>query len=253
MPETLRQSLQAFPKLLARDQTVNESEIADACARVAEWADDNWKAATAFQFAELAAKAQPSNPQRALYAGRVCRGMGFFDRANVWFERGFRLAVQQGNRSEIVRALLGQGALMQECGELDEAQRWFIKAARTGRKKRAAEVRHDLMALAAERGDFITTVQHARAAVDLYPLRHHRLPFLAHISLSLCFGRDFPRWLWPSWRPSSALSLVGNSSPDSLLSRGRPLPGGHFPGMPTQSGAPCTKSRLMSSTLRRPS
>src|SRR5687768_4649920 len=61
VPEALRQSFQAFPKLLARDQTVNESEIADACARVAEWADDNWKAATAFQFAELAAKAQPSN------------------------------------------------------------------------------------------------------------------------------------------------------------------------------------------------
>lgn len=184
VPETLRQSVPVFPKLLARDEAVDESEIADACARVAEWADENWKAATAFQFSELAAKAEPSNPQRALYAGRVCRGMGFFDRANVWFERGFRLAVQQRNRSESVRALLGQGALMQECGELDEAQRWFIKAARraarTGRKKRAAEVRHDLMALAAERGDFFTTVEHARVAVDLYPLRHHRLPFLAH-------------------------------------------------------------------------
>jgi hypothetical protein len=32
-------------------------------------------------------------------------------------------AVSEGNRSESVRALLGQGALMQECGELDEAQR----------------------------------------------------------------------------------------------------------------------------------
>jgi tetratricopeptide (TPR) repeat protein len=185
LPETvLRQSVEMFPKLLSRDEAVSELEIAEACTNVAQWADDNWKAATAFQFAELAAKAQPSNPQRALYAGRVCRGMGFFDRANLWFERGFRLAIQQGNRSESVRALLGQGALMQECGELDQAQRWFIKAARraarTGRKKRAAEVRHDLMALAAERGDFSTAVEHARVAVDLYPLRHHRLPFLAH-------------------------------------------------------------------------
>ena len=110
--------------------------------------------------------------------------MGLFDRASVWFERGFRLAVQQGNRSESVRALLGQGALMQECGRLDEAQRWFIRAARraarTGRKKRAAEARHDLMALAAERGDFPAMVEHARVAVELYPLRHQRLPYLAH-------------------------------------------------------------------------
>lgn len=184
LPEGLRQSIEIFPKMLSHDEIVSESEIADACTHVAQWADENWKAATAFQFAELAAKVEPSAPHRALYAGRVCRGMGYFDRANVWFERGFRLAVKQGNRSEAVRALLGQGALLQECGRLDEAQRWFIKAARraarTGRKKRAAEVRHDLMALAAERGDFSTTVEHARIAVDLYPLRHHRLPFLAH-------------------------------------------------------------------------
>lgn len=184
LPEPLRQCIEVFPRLLSRDETVGELEIADACTHVAQWADENWKTATAFHFAELAAKAQPAAPQRALYAGRVCRGMGFFDRANVWFERGFRLAVQQGTRSETVRALLGQGALMQECGRLDEAQRWFIKAsrraARTGRKKRAAEVRHDLMALAAERGEFAATVEHARIAVDLYPLRHHRLPFLAH-------------------------------------------------------------------------
>jgi tetratricopeptide (TPR) repeat protein len=184
VPEALRESVQAFPKLLSRDETVSEAEIAEACTRVAGWAEENWKAATAFEFAELASKAQPSNPQRATYAGRVCRGMGLFDRASVWFERGFRLAVQQGNRSESVRALLGQGALMQECGRLDDAQRWFIKAARraarTGRKKRAAEARHDLMALAAERGDFPATVEHARVAVDLYPLRHQRLPYLAH-------------------------------------------------------------------------
>jgi hypothetical protein len=184
VPETLRQSMQAFPKLLARDETVSESEIAEACTRVAEWADQNWKTGTAFEFAELAAKASPSSPQRATYAGRICRGMGLFDRASVWFERGFRLAVQQGNRSDSVRALLGQGALMQEWGRLDEAQRWFLKgarrAARTGRRKPAAEARHDLMALAAERGDFPATVEHARVAIELYPLRNQRLPFLAH-------------------------------------------------------------------------
>lgn len=203
LPEGLREGFEAFPRLLARDERVSEPELADACTRAAEWAAENRKAATAFQFAELAAKAQPSNPQRAIYAGRVCRDMGLFDRASVWFERGFRLAIQQGHRSESVRALLGQGALMQECGRLDEAQRWFLKAARraarTGRKNRAAEARHDLMALAAERGDFPATVEHARVAIDLYPLRHQRLPYLAH---------DFAFALLRQGAYSSALALL---------------------------------------------
>ena len=35
LPEALSQSIHVFPKLLSRDETVSESEIADACTRVA--------------------------------------------------------------------------------------------------------------------------------------------------------------------------------------------------------------------------
>jgi hypothetical protein len=61
--------------------------------------------------------------------------IGGHDRTRGWEVVRFydRSAVSQGNRSESVRVLPGQGALMQECGELDEAQGWFIKAARRRR------------------------------------------------------------------------------------------------------------------------
>jgi hypothetical protein len=59
---------------------------------------------------------------------------------------------------------------MKECGRLEEAKRWFLKAAkrsaRTGRKKSAAETRHDLMGLAAEAGDDVAC---SRAQVGMSP------------------------------------------------------------------------------------
>jgi tetratricopeptide (TPR) repeat protein len=176
--------LDAFARVRSRGE-VTEPELASACARISEWAGGVWKKQTELHFAELAARADPSNPELANAAARLCREASYFDRSALWFERGYRFAVRVGNRGEAVSALLGYGALMKECGRLDEARRWFLKAARraarTGRKKRAAETRHDLMALAAEAGDDVADIiEHAEAAVELYPLYHRRLPYLAH-------------------------------------------------------------------------
>lgn len=177
-------SLDAFARVLARDAGLTASELGEACARVSEWAEESLRPETHMEFAELAARADPDNPARANTAGRACREAGHMERASVWFERAFRLAVAQRNREQSVRALLGNGALMKECGRLEDARRWFLKAARraarTGRMRRAAEARHDLMALAAETGDLPRVLEHAVAAVELYPLHHGRFPYLAH-------------------------------------------------------------------------
>lgn len=177
--------LDAFIQVRSRTVGMTEAELASACARVSEWAGAGWKKQTELHFAELAARADPTNPALANAAARLCREASLPDRSALWFERGFRFAVRTGNRSEAVSSLLGYGALMKECGRLEEAKRWFLKAAkraaRTGRKKSAAETRHDLMALAAEAGDDVAEIiEHAEAAVELYPLHHRRLPYLAH-------------------------------------------------------------------------
>lgn len=173
-----------FARALARGETITNLELGDACTSISQWASETWRKETAIQFGELAARIDSENPARANAAGRICRDAGLMDRAGVWLERGFRLALRHKDRTEAVRALLSYGALMQEIGRLDDARRWFLKAAkraaRTGRKKSAAETRHDLMALAAEAGDFTEVQEHANAAVELYPLHHQRLPYLAH-------------------------------------------------------------------------
>jgi tetratricopeptide (TPR) repeat protein len=172
-----------FARARSRPQ-VTEPELASACSRVSEWAGGAWKKQTELHFAELAARVDPNDPSLANAAARLCREASLFDRAALWFERGYRFAARSGDRSEAVSSLLGYGALMKECGRLDEARRWFLKAARraarTGRRRSAAETRHDLMALAAEAGDVSEVIEHAEAAVELYPLHHRRLPYLAH-------------------------------------------------------------------------
>jgi len=176
--------LAVFPQVLGCDPNIDASELARACAELSRIAGESWYPQTELHFAELSARAEPENPTRANDAGRACRTAGLIDRAAVWFERAFRQSVQQKNRSEAVRALLAQGTAMKDAGRLADARRWFLKAARraarTGRRKRAAEARHDLMALSAEMGDYLECLEHARAATDLYPLRARRLPFLAH-------------------------------------------------------------------------
>lgn len=176
--------LDEFARVRSR-VAVTEPELASACARVSDWAGGVWKKQTELQFAELAARTDPRNPVLANAAARLCREASLYDRAALWFERGYRFAMRTGNRAEAVSSLLGYGALMKEIGRLDEARRWFLKAAkraaRTGRRKSAAETRHDLMALAAEAGDDVADIiEHAEAAVELYPLHHRRLPYLAH-------------------------------------------------------------------------
>lgn len=171
--------------LLAKiNQAVTPADVGAACDAVRQWAEANDRKETQIQFAELAARADWENPVLANAAGRVCRDRGLYDRAELWFERGYRYAVRYRAKDEAVRALLGNGGLYKERGRLTAARRWFLKAARraarTGRKRVAAEARHDLLTLAAERGNLGEVIEHASVAIELYPLNCPRMPFLAH-------------------------------------------------------------------------
>ncbi len=94
-----------FARALARGETVGDLELAEACSAIAHWAGETWRPQTAIHFAELAARVDANDATRANAAGRICRDAGLMDRAGLWFERGFRLAVRQKNRKEAVRAL----------------------------------------------------------------------------------------------------------------------------------------------------
>ncbi|HEU0053115.1 MAG TPA: hypothetical protein VFQ39_08050 [Longimicrobium sp.] len=171
-------------RLDALDSSASARDVGFACHDLAAWAGAADFKETRLHFAELAARSDPENPAWSNLAGRLCREAGLFDRAELWFERGYRLASRLKAHDEAVRALLGNGAVMKERGRAGVARRWFLRGARragrTGRRGLSAEARHDLLTLAAERGDLAEVVEHATAAIELYPLNNPRMPYLAH-------------------------------------------------------------------------
>jgi hypothetical protein len=147
-----------------------------------QWAEANDRKETQVYFAELAARADPkTRHSRMPPVGSVVR-QGCTT-ARKLAGAGLSLC-RDGARDDAVRALLGNGALMKERGRLAQARHWFLKGARRagrpGRKRRAAEAHHDLLTLAAERGNLAEVIEHAAAAIELYPLNRPRMPYLAH-------------------------------------------------------------------------
>lgn len=175
-------ALDCFAKLIRRPSSVTDSEVAAQCEAVHLWADDRGYKETALHFAEAAAFADPEEPRFANIAGAACRRAGFMNRAAIWINRARSLAV--GNPTQRIRSLLAMGALMKETGRYPEAEKAFLRAAkaatRKNRRRQAAEAHHDLLLLTAEQGRLDEAEQHAVLATDLYPLKHSRLPYLAH-------------------------------------------------------------------------
>jgi tetratricopeptide (TPR) repeat protein len=138
----------------------------------------------AMLFAELWARADPDNPIASNAAGRAARRTAHVHRAEVWFDRAYKLAARFKNRREKIRALIGHGGLLRELGRHAEARRLFLDAARlaesTRRHRQAAEVQHELLTIAAESGSYSEAEYYMLAALREYPARHLAIPWLAH-------------------------------------------------------------------------
>lgn len=183
----LARPFKAFMEMQAAPESVSASDVARACHLVYVWADGCALPGAAAHFAEAAAYVDPEHPAYAVDAGWICRRAVVGEslaRSAAWYQRAFVLAVRAKARHDTLRSLTGYGALMQEIGNVVEARRVYLKAARraarTGRKRRAAVAHHYLFALAAESGTLNEAVEHARRAFRLYPIHDPRLPYLAH-------------------------------------------------------------------------
>ncbi|HEX7240678.1 MAG TPA: hypothetical protein VF263_10450 [Longimicrobiaceae bacterium] len=180
----LGEVLGTFHLLRWTPDAVEGRHVAMACQHVQEWAEARSMLELAAAFAEAAAVADPDDPERAHLAARTTRRAAWERRAALWYERTFRLAVRADHRDAAVGALIGYGMLLYGLGLFEQA-RPFIeqgarRAARTGRRRKAAEAHHDLILLSLDIEDFATAIEHARRAEKLYPLHHPRLPGLVH-------------------------------------------------------------------------
>ena len=163
----------------------SRNDAADALLRVGEWALERGADEPAIQCAEAAAALVPDSARRALAAGRANRILGEGPRAALYYERAMTLARLQRKWRSYVRAHLGLGHVKKSLGDRAAARAHYFTAARaarslSGERWLAAQTRHDLMALAAEGGEFDEALRQAQTALQWYPRHHARFPALAH-------------------------------------------------------------------------
>ncbi|HET7462162.1 MAG TPA: hypothetical protein VFJ82_12975 [Longimicrobium sp.] len=193
----LADPLAVLVRLQEEPGAADPAAVAVACDRVYEWAERTGLQVTATHFAEASAYAEPTNPKWAVRAGYMTRTAGgapMLDRSESWHARGYSLAVRNRNKTMVIRALTGAGALMKDRGQYGQAWSLYVRAAkrasRTGRKRRAAVAFHYSFALASETGHFRVAVRDALRALTLYPLDDERLPALAHDVAYLLIRRN---------------------------------------------------------------
>lgn len=171
-------------RLASAPNRVSAASILLGCEDVIRWAENQRLWTTAFYFAEAAARLDADDPTLSQIAGRLSRKARMFDRSTSWLTIAYRMAVTQRKPDVAIEALKSSAVLAKELGRVDEARSTYERisryALRTGRKRQAAEVQHDLLAIAAEQCVLPDAIQHAWRALELYPLHHARLPYLAH-------------------------------------------------------------------------
>jgi tetratricopeptide (TPR) repeat protein len=164
--------------------TVEVTEIVEACHHIVAWADERGWVETALRYAEAAAIADPNDPAAAATAGQFCTRATAVNRATVWLYRSMELARRSKSREWQIRSRLRLGSLLFQLGEYVPARKLFLTAynmsLRSGRRILAAQAQHDLLTLASDRETYGQGELHAWEALRLYPIYNPRVAPLAH-------------------------------------------------------------------------
>lgn len=203
VPPTLAPAVDVLRSIAGRESAV-PVRVAEACARIAEWAAEYPLPQTAIAFAEAAAAACPTSSRAMLLAARLNRICGQGARAEVFYERAIICSRRRRRWDLYVRANLGLGTLWADRGDVAAALSHFHAAARaaaseSGERWLAAQTAHDLFVLLADVGQFEAAEAQAAKAITWYPKHHARFPLAVH---------DFAMILVRQGDHTSALALL---------------------------------------------
>lgn len=180
----VRGALETVCDLLADPGAMTEERAADACLRIAEWAEAHQAPESAFRFVQAAATCAGMDARVAYRAGCMARQRGIWPVAELWF----RHAVAAGRRARDweghARGYLGLGHSYLRQGRYPAARREHAKTLRVSRRHGFREIQgkalHDLFVVAVESRDPGKAQEHARGAFRAYGADHPAIPALAH-------------------------------------------------------------------------
>jgi tetratricopeptide (TPR) repeat protein len=221
-PEPIRPVVGVIARIWWTPAEATIDGVADACAAIWEWAERLDLLEVALQFAERAARLQPTRSDRSSTAGRFCRLRGEPQRGTMWFRRALRIAQARKDYVEIAVARLGLGNLESELGRFDVAEKHQSKACkaalRAGQRSLAGSAYHNLLLLKTYREQYDEAWIHAQAALAAYKRDHPRFPAVAH-DVALLWSRMgyhsaalpvFERVLPTVCHPHERMIVLGN-------------------------------------------
>lgn len=183
-PEPIRPAVEVIARLWWTPEKASAAALADACAAIWTWAEQREHLEVALQFAERAARLQPTRSDRSSTAGRFCRLRSEPHRGTMWFRRALRMAQARRNYIEIATAHLGLGNLESDLGRLSVAETHQCKAyraaLRAGKRSLAGSAYHNLLLLKIRMERYGEAWVHAKEALAAYKRDHPRFALLAH-------------------------------------------------------------------------
>lgn len=167
--------------VVGRDAAEADGEPLEA---IATWLEERGYLRASVASAELASYCAPYAAKPAIEAGRLCRRLGEYDRAEAWYSRAAGLARLSKDWESYIQVLLWHGFLHFQRGDYREAERKYRSAGRYatryGRRIFAGMAHHNLLTIASDLGLFDKGVSHAAKALSLYPVHYPRVPHLVH-------------------------------------------------------------------------
>ena len=183
VPEAVRAELKRAALILGGEPVV-EAEIATACRRVAEWAEQQGMLGTAVAFAQAAALTLPEDAAMAREVALLTRKTGEFARAETWFRQAITVARQTRNGPVFIRSYLGLGKMYVLRGNYPAARSAYLRALRGAQRRQLHELagmaHHELAVVAVRAHRPGELGRHVRAALEAYGPGHELLAALSH-------------------------------------------------------------------------
>ncbi|HEX2093535.1 MAG TPA: tetratricopeptide repeat protein, partial [Longimicrobiaceae bacterium] len=218
----LREPLETLRAMVESSGSVSTDEVAHACRKIAQWAEERAAMSTALAFSEAAASAAPGHAGMAFAAGRVARRVAEYARAETWFLRAILMGRQSGDWNSYATAFIGLGRIHLQRGAYPRARKYFTRSMRASRRHGLRGVEgqalHYLFVVSAETGNVAEAECWAQEAYTVHGPGHPELPRLAHDLahfwlLKGCFARALVvfRALLPHFaRPSERIAVLAN-------------------------------------------
>lgn len=198
---------------------------AEACLKLATWAESHYALKTGSWFVAAAAAFKPADASIAVRAGSLARRQADYAASQEWLSRAIEVASATGASDALADAYAALGFVQRKLGKFEAALESHLRAVRIARKSqlvdREARAYHNLAVLSFELGKPHDGVSFGRKALDAYGRDRARILILANDLAWVWMDHDgayqralsiFQECLRSISKPAQRIVILGNAA-----------------------------------------